>query len=372
MNCTIKREELIQAIDLLTMIPSRPGIGTSEFICFHHSKNNLKLMMTSEVSGYAELKVSQWPFDKDIYIDRRLFDPFVSAAKNISSKSNFEFSKSESKELTVINGSRKGKFTCADRKKGYDNLKFTGSHEVKAERHLNELILAAKHCAEQETAVPELGCVYLVRKQKELLIYATNSLLVFRAEVKSKLKLKQPLPFPIYLIDMLADNRLVGIEATKHEVILDFGIGKIWQTIAVAANNKFPRKKIDERITEERKTATEAFTIEAKAFGSIVQRLAGYLDSVRRMDWVITLRGNKGSHRIELEIPLGHTTFKDKLKVKSKVKKDFDVDWPFDRCIGVLTTIANSQDKVTVSFDKENRAYLRTSQIELLIPRRVN
>jgi hypothetical protein len=155
-------------------------------------------------------------------------------------------------------------------------------------------------------------------------------------------------------------------------VVLDFGNGKVWQSIAIAANKKFPYKMIDKCIKKEQKTAKEAFTANAKLFGNIVQRLTSYLNSVRRLDWVLTLKGEKDSKYLNLEVPLGHTVFKDKIKVKNTIRSTFEVDWPLDRVIGILSVIASTQDRVIVSFDKDNRAYLRTSDIDLLIPRRNN
>jgi hypothetical protein len=69
---------------------------------------------------------------------------------------------------------------------------------------------------------------------------------------------------------------------------------------------------------------------------------------------------------------LGHTTFKDKIKLKKRIAYDFSVDLPFDRVIGVLGVIASTGEKIYWSFDKENRSYVKTGNIELLISRRTN
>jgi hypothetical protein len=370
---SIKRDEIINVVEVLSMIPSRPGIITSEFIKVSGKKNKVKMMMASEVSGYTEIKGNgDWPFEKDIYIDRRLFDPFISAAKNIKSKSDFRFIKSGKKELTIVNGNRKAKLTCADSKAGYEDIGKTTRHEVKTEKELNTLLIAAKHCAEESTSEPEKNCVYARRSGKNIVLYATTGVLNIRAEVKSKLVLNEPIPLPLFIIDLMANPKLVGVEATKHEVILDFGIGKVWETISVEAKKKFPYKRIDNLISTEKKNSKLAFVVDAKSYGVVIERLAGYLGSVRRLDWVLTLTGKKGSSKLETIIPLGHTMFRDKIKLKKKIAYDFSVDLPFDRVIGVLGVIALTGEKIHWSFDKENRSYVKAGNIELLISRRTN
>lgn len=370
----VNRDEIINVVEVLSMIPSRPGIITSEFIHIAYwGKNKIRLTMASEVSGYVEIKgVNKWPFEKSIYIDRRLFDPFISAAKNIKSKSDFQFIKSDKKELTIVNGNRKAKLTCAEPKAGYEDIGKTTGHEVKTEKELNTILIAAKHCAEESTSEPEKNCVYARRSGKNIAIYATTGVLNLRAKVKSKLYIKEPLPIPLYIIDLLANTKLVGVEATKHELVLDFGIGKVWETISVQAKKKFPWKRIDELIDKESKDSKLAFTVDAKSYGTVIERLAGYLGSVRRLDWVLTIKGKKGSRSLETIIPLGHTQFKDKVKTRKKIAYDFSVDLPFDRVIGVLGTIASTGERIHWSFDKENRSYVKAGNIELLISRRTN
>src|SRR5712675_373555 len=284
----INREEILAAVDKLGLIPSRPGISSSEYICIKPRKSSIQMLLASEVSGYAIAKgKGNWIFDKPIYIDRRLFDPFISAARNIKSKSDFHFIKSGKTELTIINGTRKSKMTCSEPKHGYEDIGKTNGHEVKTEKELNTMLIAAKHCAEQETAVPELGCVYAKRSGKYVVLYATTGLLLFKARIKSKLHLKESIPFPLYIIDLLSNDKLVGVEATKKEVVLDFGNSKIWQTITVQAKKKFPYKQIDKQMQKQAKTAKLSYSIESKLLGQVVDRLIGYLSSVRRLDWTL-------------------------------------------------------------------------------------
>jgi DNA polymerase III sliding clamp (beta) subunit (PCNA family) len=369
----VNRDEIINAVDDLSLVPSRPGIVTSEYIRVTSSKNKIRMSMTSEISGYSEATgKGRWPFDKTIYIDRRIFDPFITTAKNIKSKAEFIFSKSGKNELSISNGHRKVKLSCSDKKSGYNELGKTSGHEVKVEKALSTLLLAAKHCAETETAEPEKNCVYARKSGKYLILYATTGILNIRCKIKNKLYLKEPLPFPLYIIDLLSSDRLVGIESTKHDVVLDFKSGKIWQTISVPAKKKFPWKQIDKLIDNESKKSKLGFVVEAKQFGLIIDRLAGYLGSVRRLDWVLQLKGRKDSSRLETIVPLGHTTFKDKIKVRKPITFDFSVDLPFDRILGVLEVIASTGEKVYWNFDKDNRSYVKTSGIELLISRRTN
>lgn len=371
---TIERDKIISAIDTLGLIPSRPGIATSEFICVRPKKSSIKMMMASEVSGFviAEGK-GRWPFEKDIYLDRRLLDPFIAAAKNIKSKSEFIFKKTGKDELTIKNGSRKAKLTCSTPRQGYADIKTKG-REVKKEKEFNNMLIAAKQCADNETSTPELNCVYAKKKDHHIQFYATTGKAMFKATVKSKLKLKvkDAIPFPLYIIDLFANQKLVGVEATDRDVVLDFGNGKIWQTIAAHAQKKFPWKKIDEQLKKEAKSSKLGFVADAKLFGTTVARLSSYLGSVRRLDWVLTLNGVKGSKYLELIVPLGHTEFKDKVKLHKEITMDFKIDWPLDRLQGIIEVMASTQDKLNVSFDKENRAYIKTNNIELLVSRRTN
>jgi hypothetical protein len=369
---TIDRDKIIDAIETLGLVPSRPGIATSEFICIRPKKNRIKMMMASEVSGYviAEGK-GRWPFEKDVYIDRRLLDPFIMAAKNIKSKSDFKFTKTGKDELTVKNGTRKAKLTCSTPRQGYADIKTKG-REVKKEKEFNSMLVAAKQCADNETSTPELNCVYVKKKGDHIQFYSTTGKAMFRAEVKSKLKLKEPIPVPLFIIDLFANQNLIGVEATDKDVVLDFGNGKIWQTIAVHAKNKFPWKRIDEQMKKEAKNSELSFIVDAKMFGTTVSRLSSYLGSVRRLDWVLKLKGSKGSNSLEMLVPLGHTEFKDKILVNKTIDRDFEVDWPLDRLQGIIEVMASTQNKLYVHFDKDNRAYIKTHSIELLVSRRTN
>ena len=370
----VKREDIIDAIDTLSMIPSRPGIITSEFIKIDGKKDKVIMTMASEVSGYTEVKgKGGWPFEKtSIYIDRRLFDPFIMVARNIKSKSDFYFSKSGKNELSISNGNRKVKLTCSTPKSGYESLGKLVGKEVKSEDGLNLLLLAAKHCAEESSSEPEKNCVYIRNHGSKVVIYATTGTLSLKAEVKSKLKLNEPIPFPLYIIDLFSSRKLKGIETTKKDVVLDFGNGKVWQAMAVTAKKKFPWKQIDKLVDKERKTSKLAFVVDSKSFGVIIERLAGYLGSVRRLDWTLQLVGKNNSHKLDTIVPLGHTTFKDRTQSKKTIKYDFKVDLPFDRVIGILQVIASIGEKIYWSFDSENRSYIKSGNIELLIGRRTN
>src|SRR5690242_5501401 len=97
----VDREILLDAIEVLGLVPSRPGIVTSEYICIKPGKKFIRMILASEVYGFVDIKGSgKWPFPKNIYIDKRLFDPFINAARNIKSKSNFIFKKTGKNEIT--------------------------------------------------------------------------------------------------------------------------------------------------------------------------------------------------------------------------------------------------------------------------------
>ena len=365
----VEREVLLDAIEVLGLVPSRPGIVTSEYILVKPGKSSIRLVLASEVYGFVDIKGSgKWPFPKNIYIDKRLFDPFVNAARNINSKSNFVFKKTGSNEITITNGTRRAKLTTAEPKQGYIEIDKSKHNEIKISSQTNKMLLAAKECAEQETAKPEISCVYVNKDQ----IYATTGELHFRAK-SHKFKLKKAIPFPTFIINLVANDKLKSIGTTSIEVILNFVNGKVWQTIPVAAKKKFPQKQIDKWFAQQTKESKLAFVTKAEKFGTIVSRLVSYLNSVRRLDWVLTLKGRKGENKLDLIVPLGgHTQFKDRIRIENKVKKDFTVDWPLGKLFSILSVMASYDEKIYVHFDSKNRAYIKSGSIELLVSRRTN
>lgn len=366
----INRDELLKAVEIISLVPFRPSIRSSEFIMIEECVKGIKMYLTSEISGYVHVKgKGKWGFDKPIFIDRRLFSPFITAAKNIKSKADFEFRRINN-DLLIKNGNRKVKMTLSKPSKGYAEASATSGKEVKVESELIKMLGCAKYCATTEPSLPMLNCVYAIQHDSKLNLLATNEQFFFKGHFNSSLKLKESIPFPLFITELFNNSDIKGIQTTSQEIILDFGIGKIWQTVSVSAKKKFPRKEVLKIMKMYSEKSKLAFEIDSKHFVLIVNRLAGYMASVRRQDWVLKMVGKKGSTELGLESTIAMTTFREKLVMEKPVHYDFEVDWPLDQTLDVINNMARKDQKMAVSFDKENRTYVKTGGIEILIPRR--
>src|SRR6266404_9357298 len=101
----IKREDLLAGLQILDMVPEKLGIPSSEFFWVRGKGSEVRFSVASYISGEIVIKgKGEWPVHKDFFIDRRVFLPFVYAAREIKNKNLFQF-EHKGKQLVIRHGS---------------------------------------------------------------------------------------------------------------------------------------------------------------------------------------------------------------------------------------------------------------------------
>lgn len=371
LSWTVTKEQLLSVMSVLDMVPSRPGILSSEFIRVAKITDNaISFCLSSEICGTVSLKgIGSWPLKKEFFLDRRLFLPFINAAKIIKSKSDFVFTESEN-QLVIRQGKRVAKFNKGTDVQGYGELeKKKALASIELDDVTKGLVTCARECATTDSSVPELNCVYIKQRKDTLELYATQQKMMYKAATQVKAKMIEPIPFPLYLVNLLTSTHLKRIEWRTKEVVLWFDCGCLWQTVSSKARQHFPFDAINKRMLEAEEMLV-SFKVNSIRFGDIMARIGSYLGSVRRIEWILNLKAEKGALEIELTTHLPQGLFRERIKLDTPVKQSFEIDWPLDKMLPIFTYISAYEKDITVCFSKEGRGYLKTKHIQLLIARR--
>lgn len=366
----VEREKLVEWMDILQLVPAVQSAQSSEKIMIEPKKYGARFTLAASAAGYVDVKgKGKWPFKNTIYIDRRLFMPFVSVAKDIHSKSDFVFS-ANGKDLKVRNGTRKVEMGCAAPVKGYYPMGRKSLAEIKVEKAFSALLKSARICVEQEGVDPIFNCVFIKKSGSKMMLYAKSTHHWFRAKIKTKCRLGENFPFPPESIGVLEDPRLKKIEVNDRQIIFDMGSGKIWQELSIKAKKKYPHKEFDNIVSDMEKAKT-AFVADSNKFAIVLGRMASYLSSVNRQDWVVKLLGKKnGKASMEISTTVNKTTFKERLDLSKVPTLDFDVDWPLKYALPILESVAEKDHDVRVAFNDVKQSYVSMHGVEILVPRR--
>lgn len=374
MKFVVDKDKMLEAIKVLNLVPARPGILSSEFFQVTNKEvGKIRLALAAEIKGEYEIQgKGEWPFKKRFYIDRRVFSPFVLSAEGIRRDTPFVFSANE-KTLIVRNGARKAEFTGQPPLKGYGfetDLAENITAKMELTAHAKFLIHCAQSCAGNDRVTPQLQCVYVHPRINGVRIYATNTKILYQARSKEKIKPPIPIPFPLFLVDLLESDLLKEVQWRDKYVCLIFRHGQIWQSVSEPAKTKFPAKVIDLAI---RKAAEipPAFTLPVRRFSESMSRLGMYLAAVRRQDWLLTISGIKGDDKIQLTSVVPQTVFKETLRIDSPLKSSISLEWSLDNVLPVFEFIkAHDRGQLIVRSIKK-RSYVTTSDISLVIAERV-
>lgn len=371
---TVSKKSLLAALSVLELVPTRPGIPASEFIRITPKQQQswLIMVLSSEVNGLVVLKgEGKWPFKEDVYVDRRLFIPFIRAGAEMKDD-EIRFLVKD-KQLVVLHGKRKASFNMQPAVPGYGpTIDMTEIKQSKSTLDISDgvksLIYGARECATTDHTTPELNCVYVKPAGDQTAIYATNQTLIFKSVSEEKMKAKEAIPFPLFLVTLIGSEGLKTIQWRDKEVILEFGCGYIWQPVSTKAKANFPVKSIDTWMSKEDDMKT-AFRHETKAFCDILTRIGSYLVAVRRQDWLLKMSGKKGDESLSLEVAISQGVFKESIKLNEPVKSDFSVDWPLDMLLPVFESVR--KDKGTIKIQSsDSRSLFSTKRVKVIIPTR--
>lgn len=377
----LKRNDIIQQLDILSMVPPKLGIPSSEYFWVRsvkHKPYKILLSAASYIGGEIILKgKGKWPFASDFYLDRRMFVPFILAARELKDKHTFQFEK-KGKQLIVRHGSRKVAFDSQPNIKGYGNathILHRAENAIPLNEDLKDMLICGKNCAVSDSVVPHLNAVYLAKSSSGIAVklYAASDKVLYMGSGKlTEGKVTASIPFPLYLINLLEAEGLKKIICAGKYIILQFNQGLIWQPISQEAIKHFPLKKIQShaKIGETKKVT---FVASSRRFSRLMLRLGYYLQSVRRKDWVVSIKGKKGNTYVDVTTSIAGAKFYERIGTSDKLLKDFAIEWPLNIMEPVFGYLSKKTKKlgVTVRVDeKHGVSYITVGNYWLAVPSR--
>lgn len=370
---TTKRNDLTAVLDIIAMIPEKLGLPSSEYIWIRGRGSKITMSVASYMSAEVKLEgKGDWPFKESFFLDRRSFVPWVRSAREHKDKHLFEFHKNEN-QLILRHGSRKVEFDNQKKIHGYGNLariKKEAISTIPISKELRSLLNCGSNCAVSDTIQPHLNCVYTMGKGKFVVSYAASDYVFFIGQGASDGEIKEKIPFPLFLINLLADEGIKKITYAEKYILLHFKHGIVWQPISEEAIKKFPLKRIG-KYSKASQDYPRAFTVSSRRFSNTALRLSYYLQSERRRDWVIIIKGNRGDDKIYMNSLLPGINFREKLDVSDKVKKSFKVEWPLGWLVRVFDFLSKNTKKVPLELRVDNHnahSYVRAGSYWLAIP----
>ena len=367
----VEAKELVSVLQILDLVPTRPGIGSSSFVQLSEKNGQARMLLSSDVSGQVRVKgTGTMGLKKKFYLDRHIFFPFIFTAKNYKSDKPFVFTATEG-QMLVVQGRRKAKFDCGVPGAGYGEFDVNGNFKsLPIDAKLSELITIATACATSDASVPELNCVYMTQEGHTIDFHTSNQLTVFHATSKTKHHIPQRLPFPLFLVPYLGNDRLREIRIREKEIVLGFDCGHIWQGFSVKASKAFPIKTI-KALLGDALTWTEVFKLQTSRLGAVTTRFSEYLTSVRRQDWQLFLKGNAGDQELLLEVVIPQGTFREKVRIEAPLVYNVAIDWPLDTLLPILTYLAKVKDAVlSVRWGQKTPYLLSAGNIQVVVTRR--
>jgi len=368
---TIAADKMMDVLSVLDLVPARPGIPSSVFVALTEKNGKMEMALSSDVAGEVTITgKGTMGLKKSVYVDRRLFFPFINTAKTYKSDKPFVFSK-PGKQMLVTQGRRKATFDPIVGSSGYGDLNGAASGIVlPLDKKLNELITVACTCATSDPTVPELNCIFTARNKTGLDVYASNQLVVLKAVQKAKGKYPERLPFPLFLVPLLSNDHVREVRFKDKEVVVHFDCGFIWQGVSVKASKGFPLKTMDKLLTDGKEWA-ELFRLQTHRLGAVTRRFSEYLTAIRRQDWLMSVKAETGDKQVLLEVSIPQGIFREKVIVEEAIKQDLDIQWPLDILLPVFEHWAKNKEAVlTVRGDKKTPYLLSGAGLNLVVTRK--
>jgi hypothetical protein len=373
----VKRENLNAVLDILTMVPEKLGISASEYIWVRGQGSHIKMSVSSYISGEVELDgVGSWPFKDNFYLDRRTFVPWVMSARESKDKHRFQFHR-RGDRLFLKHGGRTVTFDNQKKISGYGDLKrikgLRSNPEIPVSDELKEMLKCGNNCAVADTIQPQLNCVLVSSKGSEVFSYAASDYVFYVGKgTLSKNESIDTVPFPLFLINLLTIKGLKRISCVGKYVLLKFKNGTIWQPISEEANTNFPLDRI-KKYARQARSLPVTFSTSGRRFSRMMVRLGYYLQSVRRRDWVVVVKGERGDDTVMLRSSIPGVHFRERISVSGGVPKDFKIEWPLATLAPVFEFLSKRTKKMPLVVrinHKSKISYVQAGKFWLCVPSR--
>lgn len=360
----IEKKDLLNAVAVLSLVPQRAGVPSSDFVKVSPvSVGLLEMSLSSTVTAVVRVKYSgPIGHTKEFFVDKGLFQSYVQSGK--AWKGNFRTYATETK-WCISQGSRKAEFSKRmEPLGGYGSWRNrNGLKEIKLSEELRKLLLASNYCATADPSLPYLNCVYIGGK----LVLSTNLISLFVGVRSKEDNLK--IPFPVGIIPLLGDNLVQAVGVENERVILDCGCGYIEGTISAVAQKDFPKKDVVEKVQRGRAWPV-LVRLPAEKLVKILSRLSGYLTNVKREDWIVELSIAEGVVKASVKVQQGK--FEERMELDND-KVEGTVKWPLELALAVVEYMASNGETVKVRVDeRKNTPYLLSGGgVEMMVARQV-
>ena len=355
----IRRSKLIKKLTLLDLIQEKVGLSSSEFFRIRGKGDKVIISTASYAMGEVTIiGKGKWPSKHSLYIDRRVFLPFIYASKEIKNRHPFRFTV-EKASLNVQHGSRSGQFLSQNDVKGYGSL-----HRLLKEKESSipvsddmlTLLRCGQNCAVSDAIEPKLNCVFVDKGRMVVETFAASARMYFMGtgSIGKKDKIRHAIPFPLTLIPFLSEESLKKVCWRGKCIVLEFEDGYIWQEVSQEALDKFPIAEIRKNALHTKKMPV-IFTVSSRRLSKLMVRLGYYLQKADKKDWVVKIRGKKRSDSVMLSASIPGVRFEESVSIVNKLDKDVKINWPLDCLKAVFQFLSTKTKKLglVVRMDKK-------------------
>lgn len=349
-------EQLGSAIRMLDLAPVVAGIASSSIVKLTPNGKGLKISISSSLAGEAIIGIDD-SFEKEYFVDRSLFFPFVLTDAR---KRPYKVS-DEGKVLIFRHGNRRVELKANTPVSGYIK-----SLDAKAELAISKkqraaIKLASKY-AVRDPSIQQLNCVHM---QSERGIYASNEFAVFCYPDKS-LNKTVTLPFPV--ADLVDHSELKSIKIGEKGCCMFYPVGQLSVPGLAKSRESFPVTAAIKRF----KQALDyplLFQVSAKDLFKSVKRFQSYAAvTMGRQELVLQFNGKKGSDFVSITFVAPQGTFVEKVRIINPVTSEFACEWLYD-LVAPLTDIS-TDNPVKIYSEKETPVLLKVGPYKILLPRK--
>lgn len=363
----VPKESLEAVVTLLENVPTRNRVLSSEFIKVSKAgKDGATFHLASVLYGKALLRTGEeFPFDRDLFLDRRLFIPFVQGGRE-SKATDYMFIGNDS-QLSVRHGNRRAVYTYAQEIAGYEEPKdIDKANSTKIQKKLTQMIDCASNCATDDPITPTINCIYVRQAGKVIEAMSTNQLLVFYGRVTTdKHPLKDAIAFPLGLVQALRQEGAIKLLWNHKLALVEFPKGKIWQAVKTAARKSFPHKEIKAHV-KKALSNPQICSVASGVFAKAADRLSSYTAALDSADLALEICLTKGSKKVQLKAGVADSLFTELFYSISEAKDDVILEWPIAQVMPILM-FGKDEGNFRIHLAKTGESALVTKNMILLI-----
>lgn len=364
---SLNKSDLEMALGIIQHVPAKNGVVSSEYIKVEKADQGTVFSLCADLSAQAVLQ-DEFPFSKPLLIDRRLFEPFVNSGRELKGDT-YTFAMKKKGILTIKHGSRVAVFSVYRKVSGYsDPPQFDDQAlSMRVYESWSKIMQCAIACATDDPVTPQFNCVYVVPTgSKELLMYATNTKVIFKGRGTTKKPPKKPIAFPLILASKLEGLDMETVSWDDKSALIESERGHLWQAVKSAARKKFPVAELEKTITA-LKAGKPIMHVSSEELGLAAERMDMYLGAVSREDLVLNVTAEKDSLRAKLTAGTGDTVFTEYITLLKHARNDIDLHWPLDEVMPALE-YAKNQGKAEI-YATDNISMYVTDDLQLVIAR---